>query len=187
MKTSDRGVDLIKQHEGLRLTAYPDAGYGWARGTIGYGHTSAAGSPEVTRGMRITAAEAEAILRRDLGKFERAVSSMVHVALTQAQFDALVSLAFNIGPGALEKSTLLRLLNRSDYQGAADQFERWNKSAGKVLSGLVKRRTAERTLFLDGSARPAPKPAAPNVRLSPNQPPARQTGFWAWLKSLFGG
>lgn len=160
MKTSDRGVALIKTHEGLRLDAYPDAVYGWARVTIGYGHTSQAGPPNVTRGMRITADEADAILRSDLRKFEVAVTGMVHVPLTQSQFDALVSLAFNIGPAALASSTLLRKLNAGDYQGAADQFPVWNKSAGKTLPGLVKRRAAERALFLDGSSRPASKPAA---------------------------
>ena len=159
MQTSDQGLALIKAHEGLRLEAYPDAGYGWDRATVGYGHTSQAGPPDVTRGMRITAAQAEQILRDDLRKFEGYVTSAVHVPLTQAQFDALVSWTFNLGPGNLKTSTMLRKLNAGDYQGAADEMLRWNKSNGKVLAGLTKRREAERALFLTPVARPAPKPA----------------------------
>lgn len=170
--TSDQGIALIKQHEGLRLEAYPDAGYGWERATIGHGHTSAAGPPEVTKGMRITAAGADAILRSDLAKFERAVTSLVHVPLTQAQFDALVSFTFNVGPGNLSKSTLLRKLNRGDYQGAADQFSVWNKSNGKVLKGLVNRRAAERALFLSGNEPPVAKPTPEPEWTAPAPPTA---------------
>ena len=159
MQTSDRGLALIKAHEGLRLEAYPDAGYGWDRATIGYGHTSQAGPPIVTRGMKITAVQAEQILRDDLRKFEGYVTSAVHVPLNQHQFDALVSFTFNLGPGNLKSSTLLRKLNYGDYAGAADEFGRWNKSNGKVLAGLTKRRAAERALFLTPVSRPAPKPA----------------------------
>lgn len=159
METSDRGLALIKQHEGLRLEAYPDAGYGWDRATIGYGHTAQAGPPGVVRGMKITASDAEQILRNDLRKFEGYVKSAVHVPLTQHQFDALVSWTFNLGPGNLKTSTMLRKLNYGDYAGAADEMLRWNKSNGKVLGGLAKRREAERALFLAPVSRPAPKPA----------------------------
>lgn len=176
MQTSDQGLALIKAHEGLRLEAYPDAGYGWDRATIGYGHTSQAGPPDVTRGMRITAAQAEQILRDDLRKFEGYVTSAVHVPLTQAQFDALVSWTFNLGPGNLKSSTMLRKLNAGDYQGAADEMLRWNKSNGKVLAGLTKRREAERALFLSQAGvgnvtspapKPAQKPVAPVAAPSP--------------------
>ena len=159
MQTSDRGLALIKAYEGLRLEAYPDAGYGWDRATIGYGHTAQAGPPGVVRGMKITASDAEQILRNDLRKFEGYVTSAVHVPLTQAQFDALVSWTFNLGPGNLKSSTMLRKLNAGDYQGAADEMLRWNKSNGKALAGLTKRREAERALFLTPVSRPAPKPA----------------------------
>lgn len=166
MKTSDNGIALLKAHEGLRLEAYPDAGYGWSRATIGYGHTSQAGPPAVTKGMKITAVGAEEILRSDLVAFENAVRSAVHVPLNQNQFDALVSFTFNLGPGNLKTSTLLKKLNAGDYAGAADQFPRWNKSNGKVLAGLTKRRAAERQMFLTPAAtRPAPKPAAPSQGL----------------------
>lgn len=158
MRTSDRGIALIKAHEGLRLQAYQDPVGVW---TIGFGHTTAAGPPAVTKGMKITEAGAEAILRDDLRKFEGYVTSAVHVPLTQEQFDALVSFTFNLGPGNLKTSTLLRKLNSGDYLGAADQFLRWDKAGGKTLRGLTKRREAERALFLAGMARPAPKPAEP--------------------------
>lgn len=159
MQTSDKGRALIRAHEGLRLEAYPDAGYGWDRATIGYGHTSQAGPPAVHRGMKITAAEADAILRADLKKFEGFVTSAVHVPLNQNQFDALVSFTFNLGPGNLRSSTLLRKLNAGDYAGAAAEFPKWNKSNGKVMPGLVKRRADEQALFR-APVTPAPRPVS---------------------------
>ena len=158
MKTSDRGVALIKAHEGLRLQAYQDPVGVW---TIGYGHTTAAGPPKVERGMKITDAGADAILRQDLAKFEGYVSSAVKVPLNQNEFDALVSFTFNLGPGNLRSSTLLKKLNAGDRAGAADEFLKWTKAGGKTLPGLVKRREAERALFRAPDAsvpRPAPKP-----------------------------
>lgn len=157
MKTSDKGVALIKAHEGLRLTAYADPVGVW---TIGYGHTTAAGPPKVERGMKITDAGADAILRQDLAKFEGYVSSAVKVPLNQNEFDALVSFTFNLGPGNLRSSTLLKKLNAGDRAGAADEFLKWTKAGGKTLPGLVKRREAERALFRTPIAdlRPASKP-----------------------------
>ncbi|MHB0805997.1 lysozyme [Stutzerimonas nitrititolerans] len=141
MQTSQRGIDLIKSFEGLRLTAYDD---GVGVQTIGYGHTKG-----VKPGMKITENWAEELLRDDLAEFEAAVNGLVKVRLCQHQFDALVSLVFNIGPGAFSDSTLLRLLNAGLYDDAALQFVRWNKGGGKVLSGLTRRRMAERKLFED--------------------------------------
>lgn len=139
MKTSQRGVDLIKTFEGLKLTAYLCPANVW---TIGYGTTRG-----VQKGMTITAAEAERLLRADLAVFEAGVSKAVKVPLEQHEFDALVSFAYNVGLGAFQKSTLLRLLNAGDKAGAAKQFDRWNKAGGKVLAGLTRRREAERKLF----------------------------------------
>jgi len=147
MQTSQRGLDLIKLFEGLELEAYLDAVDIW---TIGYGHTSRAGPPDVTPGMTITEAEAEEILRNDLRKFERDVSGAVRVDITQNMFDALVSLTYNIGPTNMRSSTFLRRLNSGDYEGAADAMLWWNKAGGQVLRGLQRRRAAERELFLDG-------------------------------------
>ncbi|UJB32647.1 MULTISPECIES: lysozyme [Chromobacterium] len=141
MNISANGVKLIQQFEGLRLKAYQDAVGVW---TIGYGHTG----PDVTPGLVISQAQADALLARDLNRFETGVSRLVSVPLNQNQFDALLSFSYNLGLGSLQNSTLLRLLNQRDYAGAAAQFPRWNKAGGKVLPGLTRRRAAEQALFL---------------------------------------
>lgn len=143
--TSPEGRKAITQREGNKLTAYKDSVGIW---TIGVGHTAAAGAPAPAAGMTITAAESDAILLRDLRQFEEAVSRAVTVSLTPFEFDALVSLAFNIGGGAFAKSTLVKKLNDGDRAGAANAFLSWNKAGGKVLKGLTTRRQAERLQFL---------------------------------------
>jgi lysozyme len=142
VKTSDKGVALIKAHEGKRLSAYTCPG---GVLTIGYGHTSAAGKPDVVRGMRITEREAEDILRRDLSRFEARVNRLVKVPLTQSQFDALVSFDFNTG--ALHSSTLLKRLNEGRYSNIPAQLMRWTKGGGRELPGLVRRRRDEAELW----------------------------------------
>lgn len=144
MQTSQRGIDLIKAFEGVRLTAYPDPATGGEPWTIGFGHTGG-----VRPGQTITAERAEEVLREDLHQFEAAVNELVKVRLCQHQFDALVALVFNIGPQAFSDSTLLRLLNFGMYDDAALQFQRWTRSGGKVMAGLARRRMAERKLFED--------------------------------------
>ena len=139
------GLRVVKDFEGRELRAYQDSVGVW---TIGYGHTAAAGPPDVYPGQTITVAEAEEILKRDLRKFERGVRDVVKVPLNSNQFSALVSFSFNVGVGALANSTLLRKLNARDYQGAANEFPRWVKAGGQTLPGLVRRRDAERALFL---------------------------------------
>lgn len=139
-RTSQKGVDLIKSFEGLSLSAYRDPVGVW---TIGYGTTSG-----IKSGMRISQSQAESYLKQDLARFENAVKSNVKVSLNSDQFSALVSFAYNVGEGALASSTLLRMLNQSDYQGAADQLLRWNKGDGVELAGLTRRRKAERAMFL---------------------------------------
>jgi lysozyme len=149
MNTNKAGLDLIKSFEGLRLETYKcSAGVD----TIGYGHTSMAGEPKVTPGMKITEAEAEEILARDLGKYEAAVDKAVTVEPTPNQFAAMVSLCYNIGPGNFAKSSVVRKLNAGDVDGAAQSFLMWNKAAGKVLAGLTRRREAEKKLFLTKDA-----------------------------------
>lgn len=142
MRTSERGIELIKKHEGLRLNAYLCPAGVW---TIGYGTTSG-----VEKGDKITKEQAESLLRNDLEVFENAVTMAVRVPITQNQFDALVSFAYNVGTGALRSSTLMRMLNAGDYAGAAAQFKRWNKADGKELPGLTKRRADEAILFAAG-------------------------------------
>ena len=159
MTTSAAGRAKITEREGNKLVAYLDSVGVW---TIGVGHTAAAGEPVPKKGMKITAALSDAILGRDLATFETAVNRAVKVALTQNQFDALVSLAFNIGGGAFAKSTLVKHLNRGDIDSAADAFRLWNKGtvAGKrvVIAGLTKRREQERAQFLTMLIPPARPP-----------------------------
>ena len=140
MNTSRTGIELIKKFEGCVLTAYKCPAGIW---TIGYGHTTG-----VKEGQTITNKEAEALLKQDLLTFETYVSNLVTVEINQNQFDALVSFCYNLGPGNLKTSTLLKLLNNGNFEGAAEQFDRWVYAGGKKLSGLIKRRAAEKALFL---------------------------------------
>ena len=155
--TSQAGIDLIKEFEGCVLTAYKCPAGAW---TIGYGHTS-----EVCEGQTITQAQAEAYLKTDLVTYENAVNNYVTAALNQNQFDALVSFAYNCGTGALKTSTLLTLLNNGDYTGAANQLDLWNKGGGQVLAGLVRRRAAEKALFLEMTTN-SETAAAANVNMT---------------------
>ena len=140
MNVSTNGIELIKQFEGCSLKGYKCPAGIW---TIGYGHTNG-----VKEGQTITKEEAELLLKEDLAGFEKVINNVVNVEINQNQFDALVSFSYNIGIGALQTSTLLKLLNKSDYNGAAEQFNRWVYAKGKKLTGLVKRRSAEKELFL---------------------------------------
>lgn len=141
--TSADGIALIKQFEGCRLTAYKAVSTEKYY-TIGYGHYGS----DVTKSMTITQAQAEALLKEDLKIYEKAVNDLVKVDITQNMFDALVSFTYNCGSGALKTSTLLKKLNSKDYLGAAEEFLKWNKSGGTVLSGLINRREKEKALFL---------------------------------------
>ncbi|EMO7791358.1 lysozyme [Citrobacter freundii] len=148
MRISEKGVALIKQFEGCRLTAYPDPGTGGAPWTIGYGWTHPVDGKPVKPGMTIDQDTADRLLKTGLVSYENDVLKLVRVKLTQGQFDALVSFAYNVGSRALSTSTLLKKLNAGDIKGAADEFLRWNKAGGKVMPGLTNRRKAERDVFL---------------------------------------
>lgn len=182
MRTSPSGRAAIAAREGVVLTAYKDSA---GILTIGVGHTSAAGPPKVTAGMRITAKEAGEILSRDLAAVEADVNRMISVPLNQNEFDALVSLVFNIGSGAFQKSTLRRKLNAGDRAGAADQFLVWNKitKGGKKveLKGLTTRRQAERKQFLTGVVVHKPAPGDTQPGLPSTGDTQRQGG---WLRAL---
>lgn len=142
---SPQGVDLICGFEGLELKAYDD-GVGVC--TIGYGTTIYPHGKAVQYGDTCTIEQAKNYMQYDLRRFEQAVTAAVNVPLNQNQFDALVSLSYNIGIGAFKNSTLLKLLNASDYHAASDQFDVWIKAGGKTVQGLVNRRAVEKTLFL---------------------------------------
>jgi len=140
MKTSKNGRDLIRKFEGEKLKAYQCPAKVW---TIGVGHTG----QDVKPGLVITSEQSDKLLQSDLSKFESAVANLVKVPLNQNQFDALVSFSFNVGDGALGRSTLLKLINSGHADDAAEEFKKWNKAGGNVLTGLTARRAAERELF----------------------------------------
>ena len=164
MKTSRAGIDLIKQFEGCRLKSYKDSAGIW---TIGYGTTTAAGLGTVQAGMTITQSQADEWLAAGLVKYEAGVMRALTRSPNQNQFDAMVSLCYNIGEGAFAKSSVARLFNGGDVHGAADAFLMWKKAGGKVLQGLMNRRRKERELFLlpvgasTAPVSPLPSPPAP--------------------------
>jgi lysozyme len=140
VKISDKGLDLIKSFESLRLEAYMPTPNDVP--TIGYGHTKG-----VQMGDTCTEQDATDWLRDDCAEAENCINKAVRVPITQNEFDALVSLVFNIGCPAFSGSTLLKLLNNHDFDGASLQFTRWNKQDGQAVAGLTRRREAERVLF----------------------------------------
>lgn len=145
MTPSKACADLVKSFEGCILKAYPDPATGGDPWTIGVGHTG----PEVKPGVIWTQAQADAALEADLARFARGVwNATGEKETTQNRFDSLVSFSFNVGLGNLLNSTLLRLHNKGDYAGAAEQFLRWDKANGKRMAGLTRRRQAERSLYL---------------------------------------
>lgn len=139
MKTSQQGIDLIKRFEGFKPEAYKDPVGVW---TIGYGHTRTA-----CFGMSISENEAESLLRSDVEEAERAIARFVEVELSQNQFDALVSWVFNLGAGALSRSTMLKKINSSLHKEVPDQMRRWVYAGGQRLRGLELRREAEARLY----------------------------------------
>ncbi len=143
MRTSEAGILLIKSFEGCRTVAYQDAVGVW---TIGYGHTI-----DVKEGMTITQHQCDVMLEVDIETYENYINKYVIVSLTQNQFDALVSWVYNLGPTNLRNSTMLKVLNAGKYEEVPYQMQRWNRAGGKVLKGLVVRRTAEAELFKNES------------------------------------
>lgn len=142
---SSDAIDLIKKFEGLRLTAYQDSVGIW---TIGYGTTRINNIP-VQEGLTITKSQAEQYLMNDvIDKFVPTIQRSVRALITQSMFDALCCFTYNVGGGNLNKSSLLKDLNASKYLDAAAGFLQWTKAGGVELAGLVKRRTAEKDLFL---------------------------------------
>lgn len=143
LRPSKAAIDLIKSFEGCRLDAYPDPGTGGEPITIGWG--SAGG---IKLGTRWTQQQADERLEADVGKFAAGVAKLVDgYPTTQGEFDALVSFSYNVGLGALEKSTLLKRHKAGDKTGAAGEFGKWINAAGKPMKGLIRRRAAEAALY----------------------------------------
>jgi|TARA_R110000803_G_C11874645_1_gene308916 lysozyme len=148
-KINEKGIELIKHFEGFSSELYRDGGNLL---TIGIGSTRGLDDALLDSTHRaITEDEAEELLRRDLGRAEYFVARLVRPPLTSNQFAALVSICFNIGSGNFQASTFRMKLNRYDYAGCADNFWQWRRvggSAGRISNGLVRRRAAEKALFL---------------------------------------
>lgn len=143
MEISKNAIELIKKFEGFIKTPYFCPAH---KLTIGYGHLISAGEKFPKKGISL--GEAEELLKDDALIARNAVMRMVRVTLSQNQFDALVSFVYNIGEGNFEKSTMLRLINAGDIKNAAEEFTRWIYAGGKIQNGLLKRRRAERDLFM---------------------------------------
>ena len=137
-------IDLIKKYEGFRPQAYQDSVGVW---TIGYGTTRINGQP-VKAGMTITEDQALRLVQQEVNKLWSQIEQILKVNLNQNQMNALVDFAYNLGFNALKSSTLMSKVNAGDFNGAANEFTRWVYAGGKVLPGLVKRREAEKQLFL---------------------------------------
>lgn len=194
MRTSDAGLRIVRKWEGLSLSAYPDPATGGEPYTIGYGLTSSAGIINVKPGMRITQDQADKYLREALVKYENDVKKVLKRQPTQPQFDAMVSLTYNIGIGNFRKSTVLRKFNAGDFAGSADAFLLFVKANGKVMKGLVNRRNDERDLFLAGTPKSivreeptaTPKADAEAITVQP-KPVYKHRRVWASIAGWFGG
>lgn len=145
MDMSERGVRLLIDREGSKTKAYRDSVGIW---TIGVGHTAAAGPPKPREGMTLTELQVRDLLLHDLVQYEDAVERAITRPMAQHEFDAMVSLCFNIGANAFKGSSVVRRFNEGDKRQAADAFRMWNKAGGKVVKGLVNRRESEREQFL---------------------------------------
>jgi lysozyme len=158
MQINENGLALIRKFEGFRGKAYRDAVGVW---TIGYGHTSMAGLPQVKAGLMIDRNRAAIILAKDVALFAEGVAALVKTELNDNQFAALVSFAYNVGLGNFRKSSVLIAVNREDFAAVPRRLALWSKAGGRVLPGLVKRRAAEAELFatdVEGSITDVLKP-----------------------------
>lgn len=154
MKIPQSALELIKEFEGFRAETYVDS---VGEYTIGYGTTGRAHvGIEPVPGMVISERQAEVYLKRAVEKFAKLIRPEITQPMTENEWAAFLSLAYNIGPGAFMKSTLLKRFNEGKKREAADQFLRWNKAGGQTLRGLTRRRHRERTLFLTPSKTPSP-------------------------------
>ena len=148
MNVSSRAIEMLKHHEGVRCKPYRDCVGLW---TVGVGHLIGDGKSLPDEWNKtFTMEEVDALLRKDLGRFERGVQKFCPVPLKQGEFDALVSFSFNLGLGVLQRSTLRQKILRGDKTGASEEILKYNKAGGKIVKGLVNRRNDEYQLFLRG-------------------------------------
>ena len=184
MQVNELGLALIQKCEGFRGRAYRDAVGVW---TIGFGHTSMAGAPQVKQGLVVSRDKAMQILAKDVALFAEGVAGLVTVELNDNQFSALVSFAYNVGLGNFRKSSVLTAVNVSDFTAVPRRLALWTKAGGRVLPGLVKRRAAEAELFataVEGSVTDVLKPA---IEALPGKPLVKSKTAWsAGLAGMLG-
>jgi lysozyme len=179
---SAAGLSLIKRFEGFRARAYRDP---VGIHTIGYGHTSMAGPPEVHAGLTISEPEAGEILARDVKRFADAVTREVKVALSDDQFSALVSFAYNVGPENFRKSSVLKAVNAHDFDAVPRRLALWVKAGGRTLPRLITRRAAEGELFAKcNGATDAVEASIPEPPQSGKKPWASTTNWAALIAAL---
>jgi lysozyme len=183
MQVNENGLALIRKFEGFRARAYRDAVGVW---TIGYGHTSSAGPPQVKAGLVVTRDKAAQILAKDVAMFATGVAGLVTAELNDNQFSALVSFAYNVGLGNLRKSSVLSAVNREDFDAVPRRLALWNRAGGRVLPGLVRRRAAEAALFAtevdspEGGLVDALKPVVENtVEVAKGKPLSKSRTVWS--------
>lgn len=161
METSAAGLKALMLREGFKTKAYKDVKGIW---TIGVGHTSAAGPPTVTAGLVLTEAQVSELFAKDIKQYEKTVNDAVKVPLTQNQFDACVSICYNIGQKGFAGSTIVKRLNAGDVHGAADAIMMWNKP-----TAILSRRHSEQVQFLTEDSQPVP--ALPRIPVDHSESP----------------
>jgi len=181
MIVTDEALDLIREFEGFRGRAYRCPAGVW---TIGYGHTAMAGTPAVTAGMELTRAEADAILRRDVAAVAEGVRRLLRARLSERQFSALVSFAFNVGLGNLASSSVLKAANGGDLDRVPKRLMLWTKARGRTLPGLVRRRAAEAAMF-GGDGKAADRHLPEAMAAEEGKRPIRSTTVLAALVAAF--
>ncbi len=185
MQMSAEGLALIRRFEGFRAVSYKCPAGVW---TIGYGHTSRAGPPAVAGGMTVSEAQAAKILAADVGQFAAGVAALVKRPLTDNQFAALVSFAYNVGLGNFKSSSVLAAVNAGDFAAVPRRLQLWVKGGGRVLAGLVARRAAEAALFMAAAGPEVPAHVnAEAVSPMSGTSPRRSTTIWAGVTALLAG
>ena len=184
MQMTEEGLALIRRFEGFRAHAYKCPAGVW---TIGYGHTEGAGPPAVVNGMTISEAEAERLLAADAGTFAKGVAASLTRPLSDTQFSALVSFAYNAGLGNFRKSSVRAAVNAGDLAAVPRRLQLWVKGGGRVLPGLVTRRAAEAALFISAAAEPPARVDASAMAPIPGKPALQSTTVVAALLSALAG
>ena len=188
MEIDQAGLDLIKQFEGCRLTAYQDQAGVW---TIGYGLTNAAGIAPIHQGREISQAQADNWLVEAVVPYEEAVVKSIHAPMTQNQFNAMVSLCYNIGEGAFASSSLVRDFNAGNTAQASYDFLKWNRAGGLVNKGLMNRRAKEQAVFLSHTEAPTASipsqaiPLPPKPTTAPKPAPVVPIGLLQAMINIF--